>query len=76
MTLLKKKINHVGIFLKDENEDDDDDDDEGDKAEESGKPDQLLGRGRRTAVLDSKLRVRNFFVVSFCFADSVLLHLV
>lgn len=58
ITYLKKKINHVGIFLKDENDDDDDDDDDDDggKGEESGKSDQLLGRGRRTAVLDSKLR--------------------
>ncbi|XP_026285652.1 FACT complex subunit spt16 isoform X1 [Frankliniella occidentalis] len=53
LTLLKKKINNVGIFLKDENEDDDDD--EGDKEQEQ-KQEPLVGRGRRTAVLDSKLR--------------------
>lgn len=55
LTLLKKKINHVGIFLKDEDEgeEEEEDDDKDDRAKQQ----QLMGRGRRTAVLDSKLRV-------------------
>ncbi|XP_002733005.1 FACT complex subunit SPT16 [Saccoglossus kowalevskii] len=49
LTTSKKKIKHVGIFLKEDEEDDDEDDKE-DGAEE------LLGRGARRAVLESKLR--------------------
>ncbi|XP_050691706.1 FACT complex subunit spt16-like isoform X2 [Eriocheir sinensis] len=48
----KKKLRNVGVFLKD------DDDDEGDEEEEQSKGDTsgILGRGKRTAILDSKLR--------------------
>lgn len=53
LTPLKKKINHVGIFLKDE-EDEDEEEESG--KEDGDKQEQLLGRGRRTTVLDSKLR--------------------
>ncbi|XP_071546474.1 FACT complex subunit spt16-like [Panulirus ornatus] len=47
----KKKLKNVGVFLKD-------DDDDGDDEEEDVKEDtsELLGRGKRTAILDSKLR--------------------
>ncbi|KAG0726841.1 FACT complex subunit spt16 [Chionoecetes opilio] len=47
----KKKLKNVGVFLKD-------DDDEGDEEEEEHKGDtrDLLGRGKRTAIIDSKLR--------------------
>lgn len=49
----KKKLKNVGVFLKeddDEAEDDDDDD------EMKGNTKNLLGRGKRTAIIDSKLR--------------------
>lgn len=51
LTMSKKKIKNVGIFLKD---DTDDEEEEEDKSKPS-KP-QILGRGKRTAVLESKLR--------------------
>ncbi|KAK8403962.1 hypothetical protein O3P69_000188 [Scylla paramamosain] len=45
----KKKLRNVGVFLKD--------DDEGDEEEETKEDtSELLGRGKRTAILDSKLR--------------------
>lgn len=45
----KKKLRNVGVFLKD--------DDEGDEEEETKEDtSDLLGRGKRTAILDSKLR--------------------
>ncbi|XP_045119023.1 FACT complex subunit spt16-like [Portunus trituberculatus] len=45
----KKKLRNVGVFLKD--------DDEGDEEEETKEnTSELLGRGKRTAILDSKLR--------------------
>ncbi|XP_064111889.1 FACT complex subunit spt16-like isoform X4 [Macrobrachium nipponense] len=47
----KKKLKNVGIFLKDDDDEDDDDDD--DIKEDTS---ELLGRGKRTAILDSKLR--------------------
>uniref|UniRef100_A0A2P2I040 FACT complex subunit n=1 Tax=Hirondellea gigas TaxID=1518452 RepID=A0A2P2I040_9CRUS len=45
----KKKLKNVAIFLKDDDEDDDDDDDVKQTPE-------MLGRGRRNAILESKLR--------------------
>lgn len=53
MTPSKKKIKNVGIFLKD---DDDEEEEEEEEKTENKKP-EILGRGKRTAVLDSKLRV-------------------
>lgn len=53
LTNSKKKMKNVSIFLRDEN---DEEDDEVDKNDDDDKPQQILGRGRRTAVLDSKLR--------------------
>ncbi|KAG7162668.1 FACT complex subunit spt16-like 2 [Homarus americanus] len=47
----KKKLKNVGVFLKDD--DDGDDDEEEDTKEDTS---ELLGRGKRTAILDSKLR--------------------
>ncbi|XP_033101550.1 FACT complex subunit SPT16-like [Anneissia japonica] len=46
LTQMKKKIKHVGIFLKADDEEE----------EEIERPDELLGRGMRKAVLESKLR--------------------
>jgi nucleosome binding factor SPN SPT16 subunit len=50
----KKKIKNVGIFLKDEDEVEEEEEEE---KSSSAKPAIDLGRGKRTAVLDSKLRV-------------------
>ena len=50
LTNNKKKMKNIGIFLKDEDE-------EEEEEEEEDKPPELLGRGRRTAVLDSRTRV-------------------
>lgn len=46
----KKKLKNVGVFLKDDDGDDDDDDDIKEDTSD------LLGRGKRTAIIDSKLR--------------------
>lgn len=51
LTISKKKIKNIGIFLKEDSEDDDGDDEK----ENTPKP-EMLGRGKRSAVLDSKLR--------------------
>lgn len=53
LTNSKKKIKNIGIFLKD-----DDDEEEEEEKENEPIPENLTRRGRRTAVLDSKLRVR------------------
>lgn len=53
VTLSKKKIKNVGIFVKDEG----DEDDEEEEKENEPKSQPIMGRGKRTAVLDSKLRV-------------------
>lgn len=45
-------MKNIGIFLKDGEEDD-----EEDEKENEPTPTPILGRGKRTAVLDSKLRV-------------------
>lgn len=49
----KKKLKNVGVFLK---EDDDEADDDDDDDEMKGNTKNLLGRGKRTAIIDSKLR--------------------
>ncbi|XP_042890224.1 FACT complex subunit SPT16-like [Penaeus japonicus] len=46
----KKKLKNIGVFLKD---DDDEGEEEDDEKEDTS---ELLGRGKRTAILDSKLR--------------------
>lgn len=51
ITQSKKKLKSIGIFVKDDNEED-----EEDEKENEPKPEPILGRGKRTAVLDSKLR--------------------
>ncbi|XP_071446313.1 FACT complex subunit spt16 isoform X2 [Hetaerina americana] len=62
LTPSKKKMKNVGIFLKDEEEDEEEDEvgDEvvsgGGRDEEKKEMEGLTGRGKRTAVLDSKLR--------------------
>ncbi|GJQ84567.1 putative FACT complex subunit [Trypoxylus dichotomus] len=52
LTISKKKIKNVGIFLKDESDEEEEDDEE---KENAPKP-EILGRGKRTAVIESKLR--------------------
>lgn len=54
LTMSKKKIKNIGIFLKDESDDEDNDDEK----ENTPKP-EILGRGKRTAVLESKLRTEH-----------------
>ncbi|XP_069689096.1 FACT complex subunit spt16 isoform X1 [Periplaneta americana] len=51
LTPSKKRIKNVGIFLKD-----DEDDEEEEEKEKTRKEPEILGRGKRTAVLESKLR--------------------
>jgi len=46
----KKKLKNVGVFLKE------DDDEEEEEEEEENKEQEVLGRGRRTAIVESKLR--------------------
>ncbi|XP_044015295.1 FACT complex subunit spt16 isoform X2 [Aphidius gifuensis] len=56
LTVSKKKIKNIGIYFAD-NDDDDEDDDEGSGKENEPKKDTpILGRGKRTAVIESKLR--------------------
>lgn len=52
LTQLKKKMKHIGIFLKEDEEGDEDDEEE----EDTEKGPEILGRGKRTTVLDTKLR--------------------
>ena len=53
LTQSKKKIKNVGIFLKDDDEDEDED---AEVEEETEKNNEIMGRGKRTTVLDTKLR--------------------
>jgi hypothetical protein len=46
----KKKLKSIGIYLKDEDE-------EEDEKENEPEPSDIVGRNRRTAILESKLRV-------------------
>ncbi|KRT79094.1 Peptidase [Oryctes borbonicus] len=52
LTISKKKIKNIGIFLKDESDEEEENDEE---KENTPKP-EILGRGKRTAVIESKLR--------------------
>lgn len=49
LTTLKKKVKHIGIFLKEEDE-------EEEEEEEKEEEPILLGRGQRNAILDSRTR--------------------
>ncbi|XP_014244216.1 FACT complex subunit spt16 isoform X2 [Cimex lectularius] len=51
LTQSRKKMKNIGIFLKDGEEDEDEEEKENEPT-----PTPVLGRGKRTAVLDSKLR--------------------
>lgn len=51
LTGSKKKIKNIGIFLKDDSDEEDNDEEK----ENTPKP-EILGRGKRTAVIESKLR--------------------
>ncbi|XP_078042297.1 SPT16 homolog, facilitates chromatin remodeling subunit dre4 isoform X3 [Augochlora pura] len=55
LTPSKKKVKNVGIFVKDEEEEEE----EGSGKENEPKPDMPLGRGKRTAVIESKLRTEH-----------------
>ena len=52
LTNSKKKVKNIAIFLKDEDEEEEEEEDEKPESEE------LLGRGRRTAVLENRTRVK------------------
>ncbi|CAB3385354.1 Hypothetical predicted protein [Cloeon dipterum] len=56
-TNIKKKIKHIGIFIKEDDEDEEEESDKEDKTAEVQK--ELLGRGKRTTVLDNKLRLES-----------------
>ncbi|KAK7590876.1 hypothetical protein V9T40_002489 [Parthenolecanium corni] len=53
LTLSKKRMKNVSVFLKDNS--DEEEEEESDKDNEAT-TEQIMGRGKRTAVLDSKLR--------------------
>jgi len=55
MTSSKKRLKHIGIFLKDEEEDEEEDAE--DEVEDNKANELILGRGRRNAVLDNRTRV-------------------
>ncbi|KAF7278316.1 hypothetical protein GWI33_008533 [Rhynchophorus ferrugineus] len=55
LTISKKKIKNIGIFLKDDSEEEENDEEK----ENTPKPEVLSGRARRTAVLESKLRTEH-----------------
>lgn len=65
MTNSRKKLKHIGIFVKD---DDGEEEEEDSKEEINGKQPVPLGRGRRTAVLETKLRVS---ISSVCYSGIV-----
>lgn len=54
LTASKKKIKNIGIFLK-EDSDDEEEEENNEGKTNSSKP-EILGRGKRTAVIESKLR--------------------
>ncbi|XP_058807704.1 FACT complex subunit spt16 isoform X2 [Phymastichus coffea] len=54
LTPVKKKIKNIGIFLKD-----DEDEEEEDSGKENEPKPEILGRGKRTAVIESKLRTEH-----------------
>lgn len=54
LTISKKKIKNIGIFLKDEEEEDEEEEEE--KENRRKKQPEILGRGKRTAIIESKLR--------------------
>ena len=56
LTLSKKKVKNVGIYLKDDEEEEEDDN--SGKENDPTKP-EILGRGKRSAVIDSKLRTEH-----------------
>ena len=52
LTPSKKKMKNIGIFLKDESDEEDNDEEK----ENTPKQPEIMGRGKRTAVIESKLR--------------------
>ncbi|XP_005102634.1 FACT complex subunit SPT16 [Aplysia californica] len=51
LTSIKKRLKHVGIFLKDDDEEEEEEENDLEKEAE-----ELLGRGRRTAMVESRTR--------------------
>ena len=54
LTASKKRIKNIGIFLKNESEEEEEEEEDDDGKESHS---EILGRGKRTAILDTKLRV-------------------
>lgn len=54
ITQSKKKIKNIGIFLKEDSEEEEDEKEE--RSSKSKPQPEILGRGKRTAVIESKLR--------------------
>lgn len=59
LTLSKKKLKSIAIIIKDEDEEDEEE--EVEEKKDNGIDEALLSRGRRTAVIDNKLRVSHIF---------------
>ena len=60
MTLVKKRLKHASIILKDEDEEDEEEEEEDDKPAAP----EFLGRGRRNAVLENRTRVSFFLFLT------------
>lgn len=60
LTASKKRIKNIGIFLKNESEEEEEEEENRNESRN-----EIMGRGKRTAILDTKLRVgrsgSNFF---------------
>lgn len=61
LTPSKKKVKNIAIYLNE----DDDEDEEDDEKENEPTQEPIVGRGKRTAVLDSKLRVNYVYVLLY-----------
>ncbi|CAG5122579.1 unnamed protein product, partial [Candidula unifasciata] len=53
LTTTKKRLKHVGIFLKDDDEEEEEEEEENELEKEA---EQLLGRGRRTGMVEGRTR--------------------
>lgn len=60
LTSSKKKIKNIGIFLKDESEEEEEEEEDEGPATKTLQSDGPMGRGKRSAIIDSKLRVSDF----------------
>ena len=56
LTNSKKRIKNIGIFLKNESEEEEEEEEDRNESRN-----EIVGRGKRTAILDTKLRVQHYF---------------